>query len=75
MWSVDQVNPPVIPFSTDLEVCGDCFLLECEGQRIVVLLLIKVLVLMIFLHLLEVFDDLIQVTPTDLVEKALLFFF
>ena len=44
---VDQVGHPVIPLVRDLEVCGDRLILNCEGHKIVVFLLVRVLVLVI----------------------------
>ena len=55
----------VIPFTRDLEVCGDCLLLDCEGEEIVVFVLIEILISTVPLHLFKVPNDLVQVTPGD----------
>ena len=41
-------------------------------ERIFVLILIEILILIVPIHLLEVLDDLIQVSPSDLVEVSIL---
>ena len=46
---------------------GDRLFLDYKGDRIIVLVLVRVLVLVVSLHFLEVFDNLVKVLPSDLV--------
>ena len=64
------VDRPVISFARDFEVCGDFFFLDCEGERVVVLVLVEILIPTVPLHLFEVLDDLVQVSPSDLAEVS-----
>ena len=54
-----RVGHLVIPFARDFQVCEDRFFLNCKGERIVDLILIRVLVSAVLFHLLEVFNDLV----------------
>ena len=43
------------------------FFLDCEGEGVTNLILVEVSIPMIFLHLFQVFDDLVEVLMGDLV--------
>ena len=64
------VDQPVIHLPRDLQVGGDCLLLNCKGWGVVDLILVGVSVLAISLHLVQVFDDLIEVSAGDLIRMS-----
>ena len=65
---VGWIKSPIILFLWDLEGCRDRLLLYFEGQRIVVILLIEVLIFANLLHLFQLFIDHVQVAVSVLVE-------
>ena len=48
----------------------DHFLLDYQGKWIVVFILVGILILAVPFHLLEILDDLIQVSSSDLVKVS-----
>ena len=56
---VSQVGHPIIPLLRDLEVGGDRLFLDCEGEGVAFLILVRILVPTIPLHFFEVFYDLV----------------
>ena len=40
----------VIPLVEDFDICGDYFLLDCEGEGVTILILIRILILAVPLH-------------------------
>ena len=69
------VGCPVISLMRNLKVCRDRLFLDCEGEGIVVFILIGILILVIPFHLFEDFDDLVQVSSGDLVRVSGFAFF
>ena len=67
---VIRVNCSIIPFARDLKVCGDCFLLYCEGKGIAIFILIGILVPAVSFHFFVVLDDVVQVLSSDLVRVS-----
>ena len=61
------VGQPVIPLLKNLQVGGDCLLLDCKGQRVTDFILVVVPVLVVSFYLVQVLNDLVDVLPGDLI--------
>ena len=62
------VGSPIIPLTEELEIGRDYLFLDCKGEGVVVIVLVRVLILVISLHFFEVFDDLVKIRSSDLVK-------